>query len=100
LSLSARRRASPGISARRASLRRGYHDKQARAYRLRQLRKDRMARQEDVAAAMNVSQSRISRIESGDIEHAELATLRAYVQALGGVLRVTADFGNEKLNLA
>ena len=49
---------------------------------------------------MNVSQSRISRIESGDIEHAELATLRAYVQALGGVLRVTADFGDEKLNLA
>src|SRR5580692_1426982 len=74
---------------------RRYHDKQARAYRLRQLRKDRMARQEDVAAAMNVSQSRISRIESGDIEHAELATLRAYVQALGGVLRVTADFGDE-----
>jgi predicted transcriptional regulator len=79
---------------------RRYHDEQARAYRLRQLRKARMARQEDVAAAMNVSQSRISRIESGDIEHAELATLRAYVQALGGVLRVTADFGDEKLNLA
>lgn len=56
--------------------------------------------EEDVAAAMNVSQSRISRIESSDIEHTELATLRAYVQALGGVLRVTADFGDEKLNLA
>ena len=52
---------------------RSYHDEQNRAYRLRQLRKARMARQEDVAAVMNVSQSRISRIESGDIEHAELA---------------------------
>jgi predicted transcriptional regulator len=79
---------------------RRYHDEQARAYRLRQVRQSRMARQEDVAAAMNVSQSRVSRIEGGDLEHAELATLRAYVQALGGVLRVTADFGDEQLTLA
>lgn len=79
---------------------RHYHEDQARAYRLRQVRQARMARQEDVAAAMNVSQSRVSRIEGGDIDHAELATLRAYVQALGGVLRVTADFGDEKLTLA
>jgi predicted transcriptional regulator len=79
---------------------RHYHDDQSRAYRLRQVRQARMARQEDVAAAMNVSQSRVSRIEGGDIDHAELATLRAYVQALGGVLRVTADFGDETLTLA
>jgi len=79
---------------------RRHHDEQARAYRLRQVRQARMARQEDVAAAMNVSQSRVSRIEGGDIEHAELATLRAYVQALGGVLKVTADFGDEQLTLA
>ena len=46
---------------------RSYHDEQNRACRLpsavcrlRQLRKSRMARQEDVAAVMNVSQSRIS----------------------------------------
>jgi predicted XRE-type DNA-binding protein len=76
------------------------HDEQVRAYRLRQVRQARMARQEDVAAAMKVSQSRVSRIENGDIDRAELATLRAYVQALGGELRVTADFGDEKLTLA
>jgi predicted XRE-type DNA-binding protein len=76
------------------------HDEQVRAYRLRQVRKARMARQEDVAAAMKVSQSRVSRIEAGDIDHAELATIRAYVQALGGRLRVTADFGDEQLTLA
>lgn len=61
------------------------HDEQVRAYRLRQVRESRFVRQEDVAAAMNVSQSRVSRIEGGDISHAELGTLRAYVQALGGI---------------
>ena len=75
------------------------HVEQARAYRLRQVREARLARQEDVAAAMKVSQSRVSRIEHGDISHSEVATLRAYVQALGGELRVTADFGDEKLTL-
>jgi predicted XRE-type DNA-binding protein len=75
------------------------HVEQARAYRLRQVREARLARQEDVAAAMKVSQSRVSRIEGGDISHSEVATLRAYVQALGGELRVTADFGDEKLTL-
>jgi len=81
-----------------ASARRG-QDEQARAYRLRQLRESRMARQADVAAAMNVSQSRVSRIEGGDIVHSEMGTLSAYVRALGGVLRVTADFGDEVLIL-
>ena len=75
------------------------HDEQARAWRLRQVRQARLSRQEDVAAAMKVSQSRVSRIEGGDIEHAELGTLRAYVQALGGELQVTADFGDERLIL-
>src|SRR5258708_21253393 len=81
-----------------ASARRG-QEEQARAYRLRQLRESRMARQADVAAAMNVSQSRVSRIEGGDIVHSQMGTLSAYVRALGGVLRVTADFGNEVLIL-
>jgi predicted XRE-type DNA-binding protein len=81
-----------------ASARRG-QEEQARAYRLRQLRESRMARQADVAAAMNVSQSRVSRIEGGDIVHSQMGTLSAYVRALGGVLRVTADFGDEVLIL-
>jgi predicted XRE-type DNA-binding protein len=74
-------------------------EEQARAYRLRQVRESRLARQADVAAQMKVSQSRVSRIEAGDITHAEMGTLSAYVRALGGVLRVTADFGDEVLIL-
>jgi hypothetical protein len=81
-----------------ASARRRSQDERACAYRLRQLRESRMARQADVAAAMKVSQSRVSRIEGGDICHSHLNT-GAYVRALGGVLRVSADFGDEVLIL-
>lgn len=75
------------------------HNERTRAYRLRQVRQAQSSRQEDVAAAMKLSQSRVSRIERGDIDNAELATLRAYIQALGGELRVEADFGDEQLTL-
>jgi DNA-binding XRE family transcriptional regulator len=47
--------------------------------------------QVEVAEAMGVSQQRVSAIESGAI--AELATLGDYVHALGGELKVIADFG-------
>lgn len=76
------------------------HVEQVTAYRLRQVRQAQSALQVDVAKAMQVSQSRVSRIENGDLDHVELATLRAYVAALGGKLRVTADFGDEVLRLA
>lgn len=75
------------------------HDEQARAFRLRQVRQSRLVRQEDIAAEMKVSQSRISRIEAGEIDRSELGTLRAYVQALGGTLKVTAEFGDEHLTI-
>lgn len=68
-----------------------------RAYRLREIRRARGANQESVARTMKVSQSRVSRIEHGDLDHAELATLRAYVEALGGKIEVVADFGDERL---
>lgn len=76
------------------------HDDMVHAYHLRQIRRQQSVRQEDVAKAMNVSQSRVSRIENGDLEHTELGTLQAYAQALGGRLRVSVDFGDQQLNLA
>lgn len=76
------------------------HDDRIRAYRLRQIRKEQSALQEDVARTMGVSQSRVSRIENGDIDHTEVATLRAYVESLGGELRVIADFGDDQLVVA
>jgi predicted XRE-type DNA-binding protein len=93
--LRAGRITEPGV----AEARRVQED-QIQAYRLKQVRRARLARQQDVAAAMNVTQSRVSRIERGDISRVELGTLRSYVQALGGTLRVTADFGDQTLALS
>ncbi|WP_424536055.1 helix-turn-helix domain-containing protein [Sphaerisporangium viridialbum] len=62
-----------------------------RAYQLAEARQKLGLRQEDVAQAMGVSQARISQIENGVIS--EVATLAAYVAALGGQLKIVADFG-------
>jgi transcriptional regulator with XRE-family HTH domain len=56
--------------------------------------------QEDVAAQMHVSQSRVSRIERGDLDHVEVATLRSYVEALGGRVEIIANFGDERIVVA
>jgi transcriptional regulator with XRE-family HTH domain len=57
------------------------------------------ARQADVAALMGVSQARVSQLESGDLSHTELGTLQSYVAALGGHLRIVADFGDDSVEL-
>ncbi len=44
---------------------------------------------------MGVSQARVSRIETGQLEKSEVETLAAYVKALGGKLKIQADFGDE-----
>jgi hypothetical protein len=44
---------------------------------------------------MGVSQARVSRIEKGQLERSEVETLAAYVKALGGKLKIIADFGDE-----
>jgi DNA-binding XRE family transcriptional regulator len=62
-----------------------------RAYQLAEARRKLGLRQEDVAQAMGVSQARISQIENGVVS--EVATLAAYVAALGGQLKIVADFG-------
>ncbi|MDT3396784.1 XRE family transcriptional regulator [Streptomyces sp. B1866] len=67
----------------------------ARAHRLAELRKRRQTTQVQVAEAMGVSQARVSRIEKGQLERSEVDTLAAYVRALGGKLKIVADFGDE-----
>jgi hypothetical protein len=46
-----------------------------------------------------VSQSRISRIERGDPDRAEIATVRGYVEALGGEVEIVAKFGDERITV-
>jgi helix-turn-helix protein len=55
--------------------------------------------QEEVAHVMGVRQPRVSAIERGELDVVTLSTLRAYVRALGGSLRVVADFGDREYRL-
>jgi transcriptional regulator with XRE-family HTH domain len=67
----------------------------ARIHRLAELRKRQHTTQVEVAEAMGVTQARVSRIEKGQLERSEVDTLAAYVKALGGKLKIVADFGDE-----
>lgn len=69
------------------------------AYRLAEIRKEAGLTQTQLAEAMGVSQNRVSVIERGKVENMELDTLRAYVEALGGTVRVTADFADHSVDI-
>lgn len=58
------------------------------AERLMAIREHRNLTQRDVTDVLNVSQANISRIEHEDDVY--LSTLRAYIEALGGKLELTA----------
>ena len=70
----------------------------ARGWRLAQMRKRRGMTQEQVAERMGVSVARVSQIESGDVSTQDV--LSRFVAALGGTLKLIADFGDEMLKLA
>lgn len=72
---------------------------EVRAYRLKELRRTVGLNQEALAQKLGISQSRVSRIERGDLDHTEIATLRAFTQALGGELEITVRLGDERLTL-
>ncbi len=71
---------------------------QARGWRLAELRKRREMTQEQVANRMGVSVARVSQIENGDVSTQDV--LARYVTALGGTLKLIADFGDEQLKVA
>jgi ribosome-binding protein aMBF1 (putative translation factor) len=73
---------------------------EARAYRLRELREASGLTQVELAARLGVSQNRVSRIEHGDIERAQVDTLRKNVEAVGGHLRVEVELGDERIQIA
>jgi transcriptional regulator with XRE-family HTH domain len=65
--------------------------------RLNEVRRRRGLSQAQVAAALEVSQPNISRIEQED--DVRLSTLTRYVEALGGRLEITAVFADERIPL-
>jgi len=93
--LAERRREDPGIGdpARRTAAR---DTRNARdiGYHLAQMRKQQGLTQAQVATAMGVSQVRVSRMEHGDVKKMQVESIAAYVSAIGGHLRLVADFGH------
>ena len=73
---------------------------EVRAYKLRELREALELTQVQLAAKIDVSQNRISRIEHGDIEKSQVDTLRKYVEAVGGTLRLEVEIGDQRFTLA
>jgi len=73
---------------------------EVRAYRLRELREASELTQVELAGRLHVSQNRVSRIEQGDIDRAQVDTLRKYVEALGSRLRVEVELGDERIQIA
>jgi hypothetical protein len=49
---------------------------------------------------MGVTQGRVSQIEHGDVGVAEVDTLARYIEALGGRMRIVADFGDDLVQIA
>lgn len=64
------------------------------AERLAEVRRRRGFTQSQLAERMGVTQRRVSAIEHGE-EQATRTTLSAYIEALGGKLRLVADFDDE-----
>lgn len=71
-----------------------------RAYRLREIREEQGVTQKELAERMALTQPTISALEAGDLDRSGLATLKSYVEALGGTVEVTATFGSRKLVLS
>src|SRR3954452_25118230 len=71
---------------------------EARGWRLAELRKRREMTQEQVATRMGISVPRVSQIEAGSVSTQDV--LGRYIAALGGTLKLIADFGDEQLKVA
>ncbi len=70
---------------------------QVRAHRLADMRKRRGLTQREVAQAMGVTVGRVSQIENGEVSGIDV--LDRYVSALGGLLEVVANFGDEQFKV-
>jgi len=73
---------------------------QVRAYRLKKLREALHLTQQEVADRLNVGQNRVSNIERGNLDRVRLETLRRYVAAVGGTLRIEVELGDDRFKIA
>lgn len=83
--------------ARRAAADASYREalEEVITYSLRELRSMRSITQTELARLLDVSQSRVSRIEHGG-HPLQLDTLRDFIESLGGHLEIAAVFEDER----
>ena len=68
---------------------------------MRTLREAAGKTQIDVAAASQINQADVSRLESReDFDDYQVSTLRRYLAALGGTLEIVGAFGNKKIMIS
>lgn len=63
---------------------------ESRRLSLRALREEAELSQVELAGALKLSVDRIARMETGDLDRVQLATLRRYAEAMGARLQVRA----------
>ncbi len=73
---------------------------EVRMHRLAEIREALGITQQLLAEQIGISQSRVSQIERGELEHTEVATLRSYFRELGGEVEVVVRLGDERLQIA
>ncbi|MDR2703904.1 MAG: helix-turn-helix domain-containing protein [Cellulomonadaceae bacterium] len=71
-----------------------------RAYRLKELREQAGLTQAQVATRIGVSQRQVSKIEAGEIANSKIATIRAYLEAIGGKMAVEFVSGDYRMLIA
>lgn len=78
---------------------RAEQDAYVTGYHLAELRKHAGMSQTQVAAAMGVSQARVSAMERGGLDTLTIASVRGYVNALGGTVRLVASLDDTDVTL-
>lgn len=74
--------------------------RQPRELTPKELREEAKLSPADLAAILKLPVERIKRLETGDLDRVQLATLRRYVQALDARIEITAIRGDSHASLA
>lgn len=92
-------RAEMHVDEERVAAARAEQEAAEAAYRLAEIRKRQHRTQVDVARDMGVSQAAVSELERGTLDRTGVDTIRRYVEALGGRVRVVADFPGHSITI-
>jgi DNA-binding transcriptional regulator YiaG len=89
---------TPAEQAEGKAVARERHEAHIRGCQLAEMRQAADVTQSELAAALGVSQARVSKIEHG--ENSGIEVVRAYIQALGGHLDIIVSIGDQTWRLA